>query len=59
MAITHGKEVAMFEAHDMRGSDVSILISLVWIVSGNASLCCERELGDNITDLVWLGSIIV
>ena len=50
VTITHRKEMAMFQAHDMRWSNIRILVCLVWIVSCNTSFRCEREFSNDIAN---------
>jgi hypothetical protein len=55
MAIANREEMAMLQAHDVRGGDVSVLISLIGIVSSNSSFCSEREFSYNIANFcLWL-----
>jgi len=48
VAIAHAEEVAMPELQHMGVSQVCILILLVGIVGGDATLCGKTKLGDNI-----------
>ena len=49
VTITNWKEMAMFQAHDMRRCNVRILVCLVWIVGGNATFGREWKFCDNVT----------
>ena len=45
--------MAVLQAHNVWVSDVRILVNFVGIVSRDASFGSERELGNDIHDLVW------
>ena len=51
MAITYGEEMTVSEVQHMWVGQICILIYLVWVVSGNSSLCGERELCNDVVDL--------
>lgn len=55
VAIADGEEVTMLEPKNVGRRDVGILVCLVGVVWSDTSLGCERELGDNIANLVGLG----
>ena len=55
VTIADGEEVAMFQAHDVRGRDVRILIRLVRVVRRYTALGRERELRHHVAYLVLLG----
>ena len=55
VAIANGEEVAVLEAHNVRVSNVCILIDLVWVVSGYASFGGKREFCDYVDNFVPVG----
>lgn len=54
MAVAHREEVAVSEAEEVRTGDVCVLVLLVRILGLDASLGCERELGNHVRDLWFL-----
>lgn len=52
MSIADREEVAVPQPQEMRASYVGILVHLVGIVHRETRLGSERELGDDISDLV-------
>ena len=55
MAIANREEVAVLEAHDVRVSNVCVLVDLVWVVSGYASFGGKREFRDYVDNFVPVG----
>ena len=51
MTVADREEMTVFESHNVRVSDVSVLVHLVRIMRRNSSFRCERELCDNIDNL--------
>jgi|LakMenEpi03Aug12_release.lakeMendotaPanAssembly.Ray.scaffolds.fasta_scaffold2821632_1 hypothetical protein len=52
MTITNCKEVTMSKAHNMRVSNVSVLIDFVRVMSRYTAFGSKRELCDNVRYLV-------
>ena len=55
MTITNWEKVAMLEAHDVRGSYICILISLIWIMSCYSSFGSKWKFGYYVANFLWLG----
>ena len=50
MSVADGEKVTVTQVEHMRVGQVGILVDLIWIVSCDASLRCEGELGDNVVN---------
>ena len=50
MSVADGEKVTVTQVEHMRIGQVGILVDLIWIVSCDASLRCEGELGDNVVN---------